>query len=69
MNEVFETLGWEGSNWMQAGDEIRARLPVITSLGRYMENGVLTDTLSPEGEEALQRFKVMEYYLMEQFQY
>ena len=67
MNEVFETLGWEGSDWIRAGNDIRATLPVITSLGRYMENGVLTDTLSPEGEEALRRFKVMEYYLMENF--
>lgn len=69
MNEVFEALGWEGSDWIQAGNDIRATLPVITSLGRYVENGTLTDTLSQEGEEALRRFKALEYYLLENFRY
>ena len=69
MNEVFALLGWEGSAWMQAGNDIRATLPVITSMGRYVEDGHLTDTLSPAGEEALRKFKFLEYYLCETFLY
>lgn len=69
MNEVFALCGWEGSAWTQAADEVRAILPVYTSLGRYVENGSLTDTLTPEGEEAKRRFEWMEYYLCENFLY
>ena len=69
MNEVFESLGWEGSAWMQAGNEIRKTLPVITSLGRFMENGCLTDVLSVQGQEKLKAFQWMEYYLCETFLY
>lgn len=67
MNEVFELLGWEGSAWMQASQDIRETLPVITSLGRYVEGGVLTDTLSTQGQEALRNYQWLEYYLMENF--
>ena len=67
MNEVFELLGWEGSAWMQASQDIRETLPVITSLGRYVEGGILTDTLSSEGQEALRKYQWLEYYLMENF--
>lgn len=69
MNEVFESLGWEGSAWMQAGNEIRKTLPVITSLGRFVENGCLTDVLSVQGQEKLKAFQWMEYYLCETFLY
>lgn len=67
MNEVFQQLGWTGSAWMQASGSVREVIPVLTSLGRYVENGVLTDTLTPEGQEALRRYQWMEYYLMENF--
>ena len=69
MNEVFDLLGWEGSRWMQASNDIRQTLNVITSTGRYEEEGVLTDTLSDEGNEALRKFRWMEYYLQENFLY
>ena len=69
MNEVFAQCGWTGSAWMQAANEVRSTLPVITSVGRYVENGVLTDTLTPEGQAALRRFLFMEYYETEHFRY
>lgn len=68
MNEVFDLLGWEGSAWMQAGDAVRETLSVITSTGRYVEDGVLTDELSPAGKETLEKFRWMEHYLMGNFQ-
>lgn len=68
MNEVFELLGWQGNAWMQAADAVREQLSVITSTGRYVEQGILTDELSAEGKELLQKFLWMEYYIMEKFQ-
>ena len=69
MNEVFEALGWEGSAWTQAADDLRETLPVLTSLGRYVENGALTEDLSPQGQAALEKYRWMEYYLSETFLY
>lgn len=69
MNEVFGLLGWTGSAYMQATDEVRQVLPVITSVGQYVENGAVTDTLSPQGQAALQRFLALEYYEMDHFRY
>ena len=69
MNEVFELCGWTGNAYMQATNEVRQVLPVITSVGKYVENGAVTDTLSPQGQAALQRFLALEYYEMDHFRY
>lgn len=69
MNEVFEILGWEGSRWTQAANAVRDQLSVITSTGRYVEQGVVTDELSKEGKEALRKFLWMEHYMMEDFHF
>lgn len=69
MNEVFEQCGWKGSAYMQATEEIRQALPVITTVGFYEEDGTLTDTLSSEGQIALDTFREMEYYYYRHFMY
>ena len=69
MNEVFQALGWQGNSYLQATDEVRKTLSVITTNGRYVENGALTASLSPAGEEALSRFRALEYYEMAHFRY
>lgn len=69
MNEVFSLLGWTGNSYMQASEAVRGVLPVITSVGQYVENGAVTDTLSPQGQEALSTFRALEYYEMEHFRY
>lgn len=69
MNEVFFLLGWQGNDFMQAMNDVRSTLPVVTSVGQYVENGAVTDTLSTQGQEALRRFRFLEYYEMEHFRY
>ncbi|MEG0780391.1 MAG: LTA synthase family protein, partial [Oscillospiraceae bacterium] len=57
MNEVFELCGWTGNAYLQATNDIRPSLPVITSVGKYKENGKLTGELSPDGQAALLTFQ------------
>lgn len=67
MNAVFDALGWTGSPYMQATNEVHRTLPVITSVGFYVENGAVTDTLSDAGQEALHRFLSLQYYWLKHF--
>ena len=69
MSKVFDLCGWEGPAYMQAMRTVSQRLPVIQSLGNYMEGGVITQTLSPEGEELAADFSSLEYYWQNHFAY
>ena len=69
MNKVFELCGWEGPAYLQATNAAAERIPVIHSTGRYLENGVLTDTLSPEGAALAGDYKALEYYQRNTFAY
>lgn len=62
MNKVFSLCSWEGPAFMKASGELMERLPVITSLGAYWENGVFTDTLSEGTRSMLEDFEKLEYY-------
>lgn len=62
MDEVFSLCGWDGNAYMQAMRDVKAALPVITTNGRYMERGELTDTLSDEGAAAAECASALEYY-------
>ena len=70
MNEVFAQCGWRGSAYLQATETIRAKLPVITSVGKVITaDGTLT--AAPEGEDAqaLADFRTLEYYWAKHFAY
>lgn len=69
MNLLFEQCGWEGNAYMQATEEVRREIPVLTSLGRYVRNGELVQTLDEAGQAALDRFKSLEYYYGTHFEY
>ena len=70
MNEVFELCGWEGPAYLQAAGEVMEQVPVInTATGLYVENGVLTDTLSAEGQALVDRFNDLQYYWRNNFAY
>lgn len=69
MNKVFELCGWEGPAYLQATNAVAERIPVIHSTGRYLENGVLTGQLSPEGEALVRDYKALEYYQRNTFAY
>lgn len=63
MNVLFGRLGWTGPAYMQYTDTVMARLPVIYTKGRYVEDGVYTAALSPEGQALLNEFAAMQYYV------
>lgn len=62
MNELFCQLGWEGNGYMKLTEEVRQILPVVTSNGKYVENGNLTDTLTEEGSHALNELQTAQFY-------
>lgn len=69
MNKVFELCGWEGPAYLQATNAAAERVSVIHTTGRYLEEGTLTDSLSPEGEALVEDYKALEYYERNTFAY
>jgi len=70
MNEVFRLCGWTGPAYMQAAENVWAQVPVInTPTGLYEENGLVTDTLSPEAQALVDSYESLEYYYRRNFQY
>lgn len=62
MNEVFELIGWEGSDYMQAQRQIAHTLPVLHTTGWAEENGVLTPTPSEKARQLMQTFQNLSTY-------
>lgn len=56
-DELFTLCGWDGPAYMQAQRAVKEVLPVLHTGGWYLENGVLTQTLSQKGETALDQFR------------
>lgn len=69
MNLLFDQCGWQGDAWTQATTDIWRRLPVLTTVGRYVQNGQLVETLDEAGKAALHTFQSLEYYYGTHFQY
>ncbi len=70
MNLVFDLCGWQGDAWTQATTEIWRELPVLTTVGRYVQaDGLLTETPDAAGQEALEKYRKIEYYYGTHFQY
>jgi hypothetical protein len=63
MNVLFAQLGWDGPAYLQLTNEMMRHLPVIYTNGRYIENGVYTRELSPEGRRLLQEFDCVQYFV------
>ena len=70
MGELFDLCSWEGDGYMQALRGLRPQVDIIsTPTGLFRENGVLTPHLSPSGEEALRRLKMIELYRLNNYMY
>lgn len=67
MNVLFDLCGWDGPAYMQATDTIAAQIPMVHQSGRYMEQGVLTSTLSDLGEKRLKEYQSLQYYWRNHF--
>jgi phosphoglycerol transferase MdoB-like AlkP superfamily enzyme len=70
MGELFRQCSWEGDGYMKALRELQASIDIInTPRGMMRENGVLTDTLSPEGDAAFRNLRMIEIYRLNSFMY
>ena len=67
MNLLFDLCGWEGSAFTQATGDIMETLPVITTNGRYMQNGVLTAQPDEKGRALVKQYQNLEYYYRTHF--
>ena len=47
---------------MQLADALRAETPLVHTTGRFLVDGVLTDTLDGEAAELYRSYKIAEYY-------
>ena len=64
MMKVFDLCGYVGPSYTQSQRELFQDVQVINISGRFIENGVLTDELSEEAKEKLDRVLYMQYYYM-----
>lgn len=69
MNQVFEACGWDGPAYLQAISPVADRVPVLHTSGRFVENGLVTDTLTPEGQALAEDYRNLEYYWRKNFSY
>ena len=70
MNQVFRLCGWEGPAFVQATQQVMDRVPVHnTPTGLYVEQGVLTGSLTPEGQALVDDYNTMQYYWRKHFAY
>lgn len=69
MNEVFRLCGWDGPAYLQATGAVAERVSVFNNpSGLYLEDGVLTGALSPEGERLAKEYRDLQYYYRKHFQ-
>lgn len=66
MDELFRQCGWEGPAYMQATRACSETVPVLSVAGLYLENGVLTDTLTKDAE-LVRQYRCLEYYERKHF--
>ncbi|MBQ9721717.1 MAG: LTA synthase family protein, partial [Oscillospiraceae bacterium] len=62
MNVLFDAIGWEGDAFMQYTNSVMRTLPVASTRGFYVENGVYTRELSPAGAELLHEYRCVQHY-------
>ncbi len=69
MNEVFKQCGWKGPAYMQAMNETEQIFPVITTNGRYVADGLFTDTIPENRIKTMQTLESLDYYWRNNFLY
>ena len=62
MDHLFQMLGWQGSDYMQAQREIANTLPVLHTKGWVKENGVLTPNPSNAAMDLMDKFQQLSYF-------
>lgn len=65
MNLLFEHCGWKGPSFLKLSEEVRARLPVVSSGGMYYEDGALIAgwQLTEADQELVRKMHWAQFYL------
>jgi len=61
MNELFDQCGWTGPAFMQAANALKERVPVLHETGLYLEDGRLTDQLTPARQALFDTYDEVQY--------
>ena len=67
MNVVFDLCDWDGPAYMQAMDDLREILPVVTTRGFYVVDDVFTDTIPEERRKLFDEFLYLNHYWRNEF--
>ncbi|MDR0838732.1 MAG: sulfatase-like hydrolase/transferase [Oscillospiraceae bacterium] len=63
MNKLFSLCSWGGDEYAKAANAFCSRSPVINiPTGYFLEDGALSQTLTPPSAELLRELKIAEYY-------
>ena len=62
MPAVFDACGWKGPGFLQLAREMRAYTPLLHVQELFLEDGALTDTLSPAAQKVYRSYRSAEYY-------
>ena len=63
MNVLFDRCGWEGPGYTKLTDSILAATPLLHASGRFLPDGVLTDTLPADRQALVEQMQKVQYYL------
>ena len=61
MPELFDLCSWGGSPFLSLARSLRAVTPLVHEQGLFLENGALTDALSPAADAFYRQYRRAEY--------
>lgn len=67
MNEFFDNAGWGGNEFMKLSDEMKDITPLVHFSGLFLQDGVLTDTLSEEDTAFYNNYLKAQFYWRKNF--
>ena len=65
MTELFDLCGWEGPGFLRLSRGMRALTPLLHEQDLFIEDGALTDSLSPEAQAYFLRYRAADYRRMQ----
>ena len=63
MNVLFDRCGWEGPGYTKLTDAVLAATPLLHASGRFLPDGILTDTLPADRQALVEQMQKVQYYL------
>ena len=63
MNVLFDQCGWEGAGYTKLTDAVLDATSLLHATGRYLTDGILTDTLTWEQQHLVDQMTHVQYYL------